>query len=93
MSDDKIREELKAEINEKLAELSVENLEKVSGGSTSVNDITTCPICGAGLTTTDFVSHLMASHPESASNLEALISMIRQFIQNASETEKSIVKG
>ncbi|MBR1479121.1 MAG: hypothetical protein IJ608_14350 [Lachnospiraceae bacterium] len=32
MSDDKRREELKAEINEKLDQLSVEDLEKVAGG-------------------------------------------------------------
>ena len=44
MSDQK-REELKAKINEKLDELSLEVLEQVAGGG--IFEMWTCPICGA----------------------------------------------
>ncbi|MBR1479122.1 MAG: hypothetical protein IJ608_14355 [Lachnospiraceae bacterium] len=46
MSDDKRREELKAEINKKLDQLSVEALEKVAGGFIKYSEYK-CEKCGA----------------------------------------------
>ena len=45
MSDEKKREELKAKINEQLDELSVDDLEQVSGGSGDSEKTWTCPYC------------------------------------------------
>ena len=46
MSDESKREELKARINEKLDELSIEDLEKVAGGYIIYDGDYVCPECG-----------------------------------------------
>ncbi|MBR1479123.1 MAG: C2H2-type zinc finger protein [Lachnospiraceae bacterium] len=64
MNDDKKREELKAKINEKLDQLSVEELEKFAGGKIIVEGETyTCKYCGDTFWNVDMLmNHMNNAH-------------------------------
>ena len=50
------------EIKKDIAELKLQDLDMVSGGCTSANDMRTCPVCGRSVDAADFVNHIRSSH-------------------------------
>ena len=81
------------EIKKDIAELKLQDLDMVSGGCTSANDMRTCPVCGRSVDAADFVNHIRSSNPEFVSNLEEILRAMDQLNQQELENEKSIVES